>query len=128
MSSTAKLAAVVVAAAFLSQPLVGAAVCWQMATTKGACGGHCPKPEEQPGPLPVKAQPTVPACCAVSAPEPTPPASLNLAPRVNPAPQVLPLTNLAAAAEPVPAPVPLAFLARPAAAPSLSVLYCVFLI
>ena len=127
MNFRAKLAAVAVVAAFLAQPVLGAAVCWQMGAAKGSCATPCPMEEEAP-PAAAKAEANDPGCCEISATEPAPLTSL--------------VTNLGAVRLAVPAPVTLAGLSAPpanVAAPppetlqhatvsSLSLLYCVLLI
>jgi len=127
LSLRAKFAAVVVIAAFLAQPVLGAAVCWQMGAAAGSCATPCPMEEEAP-PAAAKVQANDPGCCQISATEPAPLTSLVATP--------------GAVRAAVPAPVTLAGLSAPPASvavtppesfphstvPSLSLLYCVLLI
>jgi len=71
LSPRAKLAALALIAAFLAQPVLGAAVCWQMGATAGSCATPCPMGEEAP-PAPVKAKANDSGCCQISATEPAP--------------------------------------------------------
>jgi len=127
LSLRTKLAALTVIAAFLAQPVLGAAVCWQMGAAKGSCATPCPMDEQAPQ-APAKAEANDSGCCEISATEPAPPTSLAASP--------------GAVRAAVPAPVTLAGLSAPPAsvapAPpetpprssvsSLSLLYCVLLI
>lgn len=129
MNQSSKLAAVAVVAAFLAQPVLGAAVCWQMGAANGSCATPCPMEEEAP-PATAKAEANDPGCCEISAAEPVPLTSL--------------VANLGAVRLAVPAPVTLAGLSPEASGPrvavtppeafphstvpSLSLLYCVLLI
>jgi len=79
LSPRAKLAALAAIAAFLAQPVLGAAVCWQMGATAGSCGTPCPMGEEAP-PAPVKAEANNAGCCQISASEPAPLTSLVATP------------------------------------------------
>lgn len=79
MSPRAQFAALAVIAAFLAQPVLAAAVCWQMGATAGSCGTPCPMGEEAP-PAPIKAEANDAGCCQISASEPVPLTSLVATP------------------------------------------------
>lgn len=100
LSLRAKFAAVVVIAAFLAQPVLGAAVCWQMGAAAGSCATPCPMGDEAP-PATAKAEANDPGCCEISATEPGSLTSL--------------VANLGAVRLAVPAPVTLAGLTAPPA-------------
>ncbi|MGH8459713.1 MAG: hypothetical protein ACRESV_10195, partial [Nevskiales bacterium] len=79
MSLRAKIAALAVIAAFLAQPVLGAAVCWQMGAATGSCDTPCPM-DEQTLPAPAKVKPTDSSCCQISAAEPVTLTSLVASP------------------------------------------------
>ncbi|MGH9804451.1 MAG: hypothetical protein ACRD4D_04705 [Candidatus Acidiferrales bacterium] len=127
MSLRAKLAALAVIAAFLAQPLLGAALCWRMGATTGSCATPCPMEEQAPQP-PAKAEANDSGCCEITAAEPASPTSLvaNLSAFRTPAPAPITLPGLNAPPATV-APTPPEALPH-ATVSSLSLLYCVFLI
>ena len=101
MAPTIRLVALAVMAAFLAQPVLAAAVCWQQGSAIGSCANPCPMAEKAPASAPFKAKATEYVCCNISATEPAPLTLLAATPGAS-------LTT-------APAPVPLAGLSAPPA-------------
>lgn len=128
VSSTAKLAALALAAALLLQPLAASAACGQAAATPGACPGGCPAAQPGTPAVPANVHSAAPACCEISSPAPTPRAAVvkgteTLRPLV-----VAVATPAVIRSEAPTAPVGVTVAAPRVLASSLHTLYCVFLI
>jgi hypothetical protein len=122
----AKLAAFAVSAAFLAQPALAVAVCWQMGSTVASCGAPCPMEEKSPPP--VKAEAKVPGCCAISSAEPAPLTSLVASSGVVGTAVPAPISSAGLSVPPATlAPLPPDAL-PPAPVSSLFLLHCVLLI